>query len=113
MVYIKRVFILIVIAVIVTGAIYFLNYIEWYKPEVTINLDSEYIGTKPVNVKITDRGSGLKYSLIKIQYKDRDVTVKRNDYSSPEHSDSFDIELDTEKLTEGPAKRIIEAGDRS
>jgi murein DD-endopeptidase MepM/ murein hydrolase activator NlpD len=110
---IKRIFILLIIAVIVTGVIYFLNYIEWYKPEVTINLDSEYIGTEPVNVKITDKGMGLKHSVIKIQYADKTVNVKRKDYSDALKSDSFDFQLDTQTLTEGPAKLIIEAVDRS
>ena len=77
MVLIKRAFILLIIAVIVTGVIYSLNYIEWYKPEVSINLDSEYVGTEPVNIKITDKGSGLKYVIVKIQFADKSVRDKR------------------------------------
>jgi len=113
MVLIKRAFILLIIAVIVTGVIYSLNYIEWYKPEVAINLDSEYIGTEPVNIKITDKGSGLNYTIVKIQFADKSVREKRKDYSSAELSDSFDIKFDTKTSIEGPAKIIIEAVDRS
>ena len=113
MVLIKRAFILLIIAVIVTGVIYSFNYIEWYKPEVSINLDSEYVGTEPVNIKITDRGSGLKYVIVKIQFADKSVRDKRKDYSSAKFSDSFDIKFDTKTSIEGPAKIIIEAVDRS
>lgn len=113
MVLIKRIFILLIIAAIVTGAIYSLNYIEWYEPQVAINLDSKYVGTAPVNIKITDRGSGLKYAVVKIQYSDGTVKDKRKDYASAELTDSFDIKFTTQRSVQGPAKIIVEAVDRS
>lgn len=110
---IKRIFIFLVIAVVVTGLVYLLNYIEWYKPQISVSLDSQYIGQQPIKVKITDKGRGLNYSVSKLKYEATEITLKRKDYTDPVKEDSFELVLDTTDLTEGPAKLIIEAVDRS
>ena len=113
MVLIKRVFVFLIIAAVVTGVIYFLNYIEWYKPQVQVGLDSGFIGTKPIKVNITDKGRGLKSTVAKLQFETGSVTLVQKNYTDAPKSDSFDLTLDKQDLTEGPAKLMIEATDGS
>lgn len=112
---IKKILILLSIIVIITLIFFLMNYIEWYAPEVKIDLKSKYAGNKPIKIEITDKGRGLRYYDVKLQQNNGEILLGRNDYLEPIYRDDIQIDINSKKypLNDGPAKLIVEAGDRS
>lgn len=112
---IRKILVLLSIIIIITLLFFVMNFLEWYSPQVSLNLESKYAGTNPINVEITDKGRGLKYYEIKLQQDSGEILLKRNDYLEPIYKDIVELEINSKKypLKDGPAKLVIEAGDRS
>lgn len=112
---IRKILVLFSIIIIITLVFIIMNYLEWHSPRVSLNMESRYAGTKPISVEITDKGRGLKFYEIKLQQDSGEILLKRNDYLEPIFKDSIELEISSKKypLKDGPAKLVIEAGDRS
>lgn len=115
MLLIKRIFILGVIIVVVACLFWAINYIEWYEPKIDIKLESRYAGKNPIRVSITDKGRGLKYSVIKLKNEDGEIVLERKTYIADIYKDTIEIQVNFGKhnIKDGPATIIVEAGDRS
>jgi len=99
----------------VAGFIYIYPEIEWHSPEVNIKLDSEYIGLRPFDIEVKDRGKGLKKLSILLVDESGETTLLDKVYPPLVKEDKITIELDPKELgiKDGPAELIIRAEDRS
>jgi hypothetical protein len=80
---IKTFFYLVLLAVIIGGAIFVIPRFEWYAPTVNLKLDSDFIGPRPFNVEIKDRGSGLKKVSIVVAEGGSEYPLIEEDYPIP------------------------------
>lgn len=112
---IKTFFYLVLLAVIIGGAIFVIPRFEWYAPTVNLKLDSDFIGPRPFNVEIKDRGSGLKRVSIVVAEGGSEYPLFEEDYPMPVNEKNITIAIDPKKLgiKEGPAAIRITAKDRS
>ncbi len=112
---IKTFFYLVLLAVIIGGAIFVIPRFEWYAPTVNLKLDSDFIGPRPFNVEIKDRGSGLKKVSIVVAEGGSEYPLFEEDYPMPVNEKNITIAIDPKKLgiKEGPAAIRITAKDRS
>jgi murein DD-endopeptidase MepM/ murein hydrolase activator NlpD len=112
---IKTFFYLVLLAVIIGGAIFVIPRFEWYAPTVNLKLDSDFIGPRPFNVEIKDRGSGLKKVSIVVAEGGSEYPLIEEDYPIPVNEKNITIAIDPKKLgiKEGPAAIRITAKDRS
>ncbi|MFQ5787648.1 MAG: M23 family metallopeptidase [Thermodesulfobacteriota bacterium] len=105
----------IIIVIIVAAFIYIYPEIEWHSPEVNIKLESEYIGLRPFEIEVKDKGKGLKKLSISLVDENGETTLLDKVYTSPVKEDKITLELDPKKLgiKDGPAELRISAEDRS
>ncbi len=88
---------------------------EWYPPSVNLKLDSDFIGLRPFNVEVKDKGSGLKKVSVVINEGGIEYPLIEEDYPVPVRDKDITIALDPKKLgiKEGPAVISVTAVDRS
>ena len=112
---IKKFFYFIVIVLFVGAVIYIYPEIEWHPPQIDIKLASDYVGLKPFNVQIKDKGKGLKRVTISLKDENGKSILADKVYDSPVKEDTFTIELDPKEmgLKDGPAELAVSAEDRS
>jgi murein DD-endopeptidase MepM/ murein hydrolase activator NlpD len=112
---IKKFFYFVVIILFVGALIYVYPEIEWTSPKVDIKLASDYVGLKPFDVRVRDKGKGLKRVTISLKDENGESILVDKVYDSPVKEDSFNIGLDPKKLgiKSGPAELTVSAEDRS
>lgn len=112
---IKTFFYLALFAVIVGGVIFVIPRFEWYAPTVNLKLDSDFIGLRPFNVAIKDKGIGLKRVSIVLDEEGIDYPLIKEDFNMPVKEKNITIVLDPKKLgvREGPATIRVTAIDKS
>ena len=106
---------LIIVAVLVWGLVKLLPEIEWSAPEVIISSDSQFIGPKPIEIEITDKGKGVKKVEITLNDANGDIELVNKVYDPPVSRDKIVLRLDPARIgvTEGKATLRIEAVDAS
>ena len=57
---VRKFFFFVIVILLVGAIIYVYPEIEWHPPKIDIKLDSDYVGLKPFDIKIKDKGKGLK-----------------------------------------------------
>ncbi|HEX9666174.1 MAG TPA: M23 family metallopeptidase [Thermodesulfobacteriota bacterium] len=112
---VKKFFYFIVIVLLVGAMIYVYPEIEWHPPKIDIKLDSDYVGLKPFDIQIKDKGKGLKKVVISLKDENGESTLVDKGYDSPVKEDTITIELDPKKMgiKDGPAELVVSAEDRS
>ncbi len=112
---IKKLFYLIVFGLIIGAILYIIPELEWHAPTVDIKLDSEYVGLRPFDIELKDRGKGLKKVSIVLADPQGELPLAVKDYPEPVKEDVFQIKLDPKKLGSkgGPAEIRVAAEDRS
>jgi hypothetical protein len=112
---VKKFFYFIVIVLLVGAVIYIYPEIEWHPPQIDIKLASDYVGLKPFDVQIKDKGKGLKRVNISLKDENGESILADKVYDSPVKEDTFTIGLDPKKLgiKDGPAELSVRAEDRS
>jgi hypothetical protein len=111
----SKFFTLLILALIIGGLIYIYPNIEWHAPEVNLKLDSDYIGTKPLDIEITDKGKGLRSVKVTLANDTGETTVLDKSYPDGVMADNITLELDPGKLgvKEGAAELKITVRDGS
>ncbi len=111
----SKFFTLLILALIIGGLIYIYPNIEWHAPEVNLKLDSDYIGTKPLDIEITDKGKGLRSVKVTLANDTGETTVLDKSYPDGVMADNITLELDPGKLgiKEGPAELKVTVRDGS
>jgi murein DD-endopeptidase MepM/ murein hydrolase activator NlpD len=97
------------------GAYYLVPRFEWHKPEIKITPDVDAIGLAPLQVEVTEQGTGLKSFSVILNAGGTDYPLANEQYDQPVMQKKFTVALSS-KLTglkEGPAVLRINAKDRS
>lgn len=112
---IKKFFYFMVIILFIGAVIYIYPEIEWSSPKIDIKLASDYVGLKPFDVQVKDKGKGLKRVTVSLKDQNGESILIDKVYDSPVKEDSFTIGLDPKKLgiKGGPAQLTVSAEDRS
>jgi len=106
---------LLFLALIIGGFIFIFPRFEWHAPTVEIKLDYEFIGLRPFDVVIKDKGKGLISVSIVLTNEQGEFPLIQEDYSQPVMDKNFTISLDSKKLgiKDGPATIRVTAVDGS
>src|SRR5919106_6553634 len=102
------------LAGIIAGAYFSIPKFEWHKPQVKITPDTDTIGLAPVEIEISERGSGLKSVAVTLSTAGAERSLFSEQYDQPLMQTKLTI--DSSKLTgikEGPAVLRVSARDRS
>lgn len=94
----KKYVYLFLLVLICAGLLYILPVIEWHSPEIEIHLSSEYLGLKPFEVEVRDRGRGIKKLRITLTDKYGEVVVLEKNYPSPVLEDNILVKINPETL---------------
>ena len=110
----KIVFILLVLAVI-AGGYFALPKFEWNAPQVKLTPDTDVLALKPIEVEVTERGTGLESLTVTLTTGGTEHALVNEKYDQPVMQKKVTVAV-TAKLTgvkEGPAVLRISARDRS
>ena len=97
------------------GAYFLVPRFEWHKPQIKITPDVDAIGLAPLEVEVTEQGSGLKSFSVNLNAGGTDYPLANEQYDQPVMQKKFTVALSS-KLTglkEGPATLRVSAKDRS
>jgi len=97
------------------GAYYLVPRFEWHKPQVKITPDTDAIGLAPLEVEVTERGTGLKSFSVVLNAGGTDYPLASEQYDQPVMQKKFTVALSAKLsgLKEGPATLRVSAKDRS
>ncbi len=97
------------------GAYYLVPRFEWHKPQIKITPDVDAIGLAPLQVEVTEQGSGLKSFSVILNAGGTDYPLTNERYDQPTMQKKFTVALSAKLsgLKEGPAVLRISAKDRS
>ena len=97
------------------GAYFLVPRFEWHKPEIKITPDVDAIGLAPLQVEVTEQGTGLKSFSVILNAGGTDYPLANEQYDQPVMLKKFTIALSAKLsgLKEGPATLRISAKDRS
>ncbi|MGH7901898.1 MAG: hypothetical protein ACRENZ_09195, partial [Thermodesulfobacteriota bacterium] len=106
---------LLILALIIVAIIYIIPEVEWHAPQVDIKIESQYIGLKPFDVEIKDKGKGLKEVSILLVNERGQIELINKIYQLPTNEDKITIALDPKAhgLKDGPAEIKVVAEDGS
>jgi murein DD-endopeptidase MepM/ murein hydrolase activator NlpD len=110
----KIVFILVVLAII-AGGYFALPKFEWNAPEIKLTPDTDVLALKPIEVEVTERGTGLESLTVTLTTAGTEHALVNEKYDQPVMQKKVTVAV-TAKLTgvkEGPAVLRISARDRS
>lgn len=112
---VRKFFFFVIVILLVGAIIYVYPEIEWHPPKIDIKLDSDYVGLKPFDIKIKDKGKGLKKVVISLKDEIGESVLAEKVYDSAVKEDKFSIELNPKNvgIKEGPAELMVTAEDRS
>jgi murein DD-endopeptidase MepM/ murein hydrolase activator NlpD len=88
---------------------------EWHAPQVKVTPDTDTIGLAPIEIEVTERGTGLKSVAINLSSNGTEHPLAAEQYEQPVRQKKLAVALSS-KLTglkEGPAVLRIQARDRS
>ncbi len=111
----KALLYLTIFGAVIFGALWSHSRFEWYPPDVSIKLDNGYIGTKPFDIEIKDRGRGLKTVSVVLRTAGKDYIIATEEYDSLILSKKLTVSLSPEelRLKDGPGVLRVSARDRS
>jgi murein DD-endopeptidase MepM/ murein hydrolase activator NlpD len=97
------------------GGYFVIPRFEWHKPQITITPDTDTIGLSPLEISVTERGTGLKSFAATLTSGGTEYPLMSEEYDQPVMQKKFPVALSA-KLTglkEGPAVLRVTARDRS
>jgi murein DD-endopeptidase MepM/ murein hydrolase activator NlpD len=111
----RKFFSLLVIALLVSTALYVLTQFEWQPPTVEITLDSVYLGRRPFDIALTDSGKGLARVAVVLTGEHGTATLLEKEYAAPTQVDTVRVTPTPQALQnmEGLAEMRVVAEDRS
>lgn len=101
-----------VVIVLVAAGIYFRARFEFEPPRVQLLPDAEAIGTAPLEILVTDAGTGLKSVAVTLSAGGVETTLAAERFARPVGERKISVVLPKE-VKEGPATLKVEARDAS
>jgi len=97
------------------GAYFLVPRFEWHKPQIKITPDVNAIGLAPLEVEVTEQGTGLKSFNVILNAGGTDYPLVSEQYDQPTMQKKFTVALSAKLsgLKEGPATLRVSAKDRS
>jgi murein DD-endopeptidase MepM/ murein hydrolase activator NlpD len=106
---------LIVIIALLGGGYFLLPRFEWHKPQIKLTPDSDALGLAPLEIAVTDQGTGLKSVTATLSSGGSERALASEQYEQPVMQKKITVALSS-KLTgvkEGPAVLRVSARDNS
>jgi len=111
---IKQLFTLILIALVIAVIIILLPIFEWSSPKINFVNESEFIGLKPYEIEIEDKGKGLKSLKVYIGDGSNEMLLIDKKYENNINKDLVEIDIKKDSpLKEGKVKLRVIAKDNS
>ncbi|HJX11604.1 MAG TPA: M23 family metallopeptidase [Candidatus Binatia bacterium] len=106
---------LIVIIALLGGGYFVLPRFEWHKPQVKLTPDTDALGLAPVEIDVTDQGTGLKSITATLSSGGAEHGLASEQYDQPVMQKKITVALSAKLagVKEGPAVLRISARDRS
>jgi murein DD-endopeptidase MepM/ murein hydrolase activator NlpD len=104
----------ILLALLIVGVYFLIPKFEWHKPQIKITPDRDFIGLAPIEIEITEQGSGLKSVSVTLSAGGTEIPLIAEQYDQPVMQKKLTVV--SSKLTgikEGPAVFRASARDRS
>lgn len=104
------------VAVLILGAgYYFSPRFEWHAPQIKITPDTDAIGLAPIEIDVTDRGTGLKSVSATLTVAGAEHVLASEQFGRPTMEKKFTVGLSAKLagVKEGPAVVRVTARDRS
>jgi murein DD-endopeptidase MepM/ murein hydrolase activator NlpD len=101
--------------VLVAAGYFLIPRFEWHKPQIKITPDSDTVGLAPLEIDVTEQGTGLKSFSVVLTTGGSEYSIASEQYDSPVMQKKLNVALSS-KLTgvkEGPAVLRVSARDRS
>jgi hypothetical protein len=97
------------------GGYFLLPRFEWHKPQIKISPDTDTIGLAPLEVEVTEKGTGLKSFNVVLNAGGTDFPLITEQYDAPVWQKKVPLLLSNKLsgLKEGPATLRVSAKDRS
>ena len=109
-------FVVILLVVLLgVGGYFVIPRFEWHKPQIKITPDSDTIGLSPLEISVTEQGTGLKSFTATLTSGGTEYPLVSEEYDQPVMQKKFPVALSA-KLTglkEGPAVLRVTARYRS
>jgi murein DD-endopeptidase MepM/ murein hydrolase activator NlpD len=112
--FLRNVLAVVFLAAMITGGYFLVPKFEWHKPQIKITPDTDTIGLAPVEIAISEKGTGLKSATVTLSVAGTERPLFSEQYAQPVTETKFTVA--SSKLTgvkEGPALFRITARDRS
>lgn len=111
---IKQLFTLIIIALAIAVIIIVLPAFEWNSPEIHFLNSSDFIGLKPYEIQVVDKGKGLKSLKVYISDDNNEILLIDKKYEDNINHDRFEIDINKNSpLKEGKVSLKIVTQDNS
>jgi murein DD-endopeptidase MepM/ murein hydrolase activator NlpD len=108
-------FVALLLVGLVAGGYFVFPRFEWHKPQIKITPDTDTIGLSPLEISVTEQGSGLQSFSVTLTAGGTEYALASEQYDQPVMEKKFPVALSA-KLTglkEGPAALRVVARDRS
>src|SRR5262245_43386303 len=109
------VFVVLLAVAVAAGAYFVVPRFEWHKPQIKITPDSDTLGLAPLEIEVTEQGSGLKSFAATLTSGGTEYPLVSEQYDQPIMQKKFTVALSAKLagLKEGPAVLRVTARDRS
>ena len=110
----RNIIYVLLVALLIAGGYFIIPKFEWHKPQIKITPDTDTIGLAPIEIEISEQGTGLKSVSATLTTGGTEIPLVTENYDLPVMQKKFS--LLSSKLTgvkEGPAVFRVSARDRS
>lgn len=109
----KFVFVVLLVLLVV-GVVYLAPKFEWKAPRIAITPETDTIGLGPMEIEVTEQGTGLKSLLVTLNAGGTEHTLAAEQYDEPVMEKQISVTVaKLAGLKEGPAVLRVAARDRS
>jgi murein DD-endopeptidase MepM/ murein hydrolase activator NlpD len=108
-------FAVLLVILLAVGGYFVIPRFEWHKPQIAITPDTDTIGLSPLEISVTERGTGLKSFAATLTSGGTEYPLASEQYDQPVMQKKFPVALSAKLagLKEGPAVLRVTARDRS
>jgi murein DD-endopeptidase MepM/ murein hydrolase activator NlpD len=110
----RNIIYLVLVVLLLAGGYFTIPKFEWHKPQIKITPDTDAIGLAPIEIQISEQGTGLKSVSVTLSTGGAETPLITEQYDEPIMQKK--ITVASSKLTgikEGPAVFRVSARDRS
>ena len=112
--YNRNIIYVLLVVLLVVGGYFILPRLEWHKPQIKINPDTDTIGLAPIEITVSEQGTGLKSVSATLATGGTEIPLVMENFDSPVMEKKFSVlSSKLAGVKEGPAVLRVSARDRS